>query len=216
MKLPLVFQSEDEGAKPAAKLQKILSKDNGYLIGNFKLSLGEYTKSDQEVVNHLIESHFPGCEPTSDETAPSLEPVEPPNEGDWLEATRIIKWAIEGFGPFKTADDDGIFSALLKNGIGILIDENLYCLVFGYIPKPWRKVKVIFIPKPSRNTYDLAETFRPISLTSFSLKTIESIIDQHIRSGPLKRFPLHQKSKSCETAVTVLHLTMESTHFVDI
>jgi hypothetical protein len=109
----------------------------------------------------LIETHFSGCEPTSDENAHSLEPVEPPNEGDGFEASRIIsedkiKWVIDGFGPFKTAGDDGIFPALLKNGIGILIKPLMKiftaCLVFGYIPKPWRKVKVIFIPKPSRNT----------------------------------------------------------------
>ena len=68
-------------------------------------------------------------------------------------------------------------------------------------------MKVIFIPKPSRDYYDLAKSFRPISLTSFLLKTMERIIDQHIRTGPLKRFPLHetqhayQKSKSCETAL---------------
>jgi hypothetical protein len=56
-----------------------------------------------------------------------------------------IRWSIAGFGPFKAAGEDGIFPALLKNGIEVLIPlRKIYtvCLAFGYIPKPWRKVKV--------------------------------------------------------------------------
>ena len=114
------------------------------------------------MADHLLETHFPGCEPALYETPSSLEPIEPPTEEDWLEASRIIsedkiRWAIAGFGPFKTAGEDKIFPALLKNGIEVLIRplEKIFtaCLAFGYIPKPWRKVKVIFIPKPSRDSY---------------------------------------------------------------
>jgi hypothetical protein len=50
-------------------------------------------------------------------------------------------------------------------------------------------VKVIFIPKPGRGSYEMAKAFRPLSLTSFFLKTMERIVDQHIRTGPLKIFP---------------------------
>jgi Reverse transcriptase (RNA-dependent DNA polymerase) len=68
-------------------------------------------------------------------------------------------------------------------------------------------VKVIFIPKPGRDSYEMAKAFRPISLTSFFLKTMERIVDHNIRTGPLKRFPLHesqhtyQRAQSCETAL---------------
>jgi Reverse transcriptase (RNA-dependent DNA polymerase) len=146
----------------------------------------------------------------------SPDSVDPPTEENWLEASRIIsedkiRWAIAGFGPFKTAGEDWIFPALLKNGIEVLIRPLhrifIACLAFGYIPKPWRKVKVIFIPKPGRDSYEMAKAFRPISLTSFFLKTMERIVDHKIRTGPLKRFPLHesqhayQRGKSCETAL---------------
>jgi hypothetical protein len=40
-------------------------------------------------------------------------------------------------------------------------------LAYGYIPPAWRAVRVIFIPKPGRDSYELDESFRPISLTSF-------------------------------------------------
>ena len=76
------FSSEVDGVKPAARLQKILSKDNSYQIGNFRLPSGEFTKSDQEVADHLLETHFPGCEPALDENPSSLEPIEPPTRGE--------------------------------------------------------------------------------------------------------------------------------------
>jgi hypothetical protein len=67
-------------------------------------------------------------------------------------------------------------------------------------------VRVIFIPKPERSSYELAKSFRPISLTSFLLKTMERLVDLHIKEGPLKDYPLNPmqqaylKAKSTETA----------------
>ena len=58
--------------------------------------------------------------------------------------------------------------------------------------------------KPS---YDLAKAFRPISLASCTLKTLEKIIDRHIRESVLTEVPQHpnqhayQKGKSCKTAL---------------
>jgi hypothetical protein len=115
------------------------------------------------VADHFLETHFPGCERSSDENSTTLETTSLPTEANWLEAFGIIsedkiRWAIAGFGPFKTAGEDGIFSALLKNGIEVLINSLrkifIACLAFSYIPKPWWKVKVIFIPKPGRDSYD--------------------------------------------------------------
>jgi hypothetical protein len=50
--------------------------------------------------------------------------------------------------------------------------------------------RVIFIPKPGRDSYELAKSFRPISLTSLFLKTMERLVDSYIRVGMLKSFPL--------------------------
>jgi hypothetical protein len=151
------FSSEVDGVKPTARLQKILSKDNSYHIGNFRLPSREFTKSDQEVADSLLETHFPGCEPPSNEESLPLGPIDPPTEEIWLE-------------PFKTVGEVKMFPALLKYGIEVLIRplQQIFtaCLAFGYIPEPWRKVKVIFIPKPGRDSYDMAKSFRPISLTS--------------------------------------------------
>jgi hypothetical protein len=56
-------------------------------------------------------------------------------------------------------------------------------------------------------SYLLAKAFRPISLTSFLLKTLEKLIDRHLRDGILKIYRLHvrqyayQPRKSVEAAL---------------
>jgi hypothetical protein len=54
-------------------------------------------------------------------------------------------------------------------------------------------VRVIFIPKPGRSSYELAKSFRPISLASFFLETMEmeKLVDLHIKEGPLEDYPLN-------------------------
>jgi hypothetical protein len=74
------------------------------------------------------------------------------------------------------------------------------CLAFGYIPKDWLKVRVIFIPKIGRSLYELAKSFRPISLTSFLLKTMKKMVDLHIKDYPLNLMQhTYLKDKSTET-----------------
>jgi hypothetical protein len=67
-----------------------------------------------------------------------------PTEEDWLVALEAvdsdkIRWAIEDFGSFKSTGEDGIFPALLKNGIEILyrplVKIFTVCLALGYMPE---------------------------------------------------------------------------------
>jgi hypothetical protein len=90
---------------------------------------------------------------------------------------------------------DGIFPALLQEGREILIPYLIRifhaCLATGYVPAMWRQVKVVFIPKPGRNSYCGPKDFRPISLTSFLLKTLERLVDRYLRDEVLALKPLH-------------------------
>lgn len=71
----------------------------------------------------------------------------------------------------------------------------------------WREVRVVFIPKSGKSCYDLAKSFRPVSLTSFLLKTLEKMVDRHIRDETLSQMPVHhsqhayQAGKSVESAL---------------
>jgi hypothetical protein len=58
------FCSSVEGMKPTARLHKILAKDESYQIGGLRLPSADFTASDQEVADHLRETHFPCCQPT--------------------------------------------------------------------------------------------------------------------------------------------------------
>jgi len=74
-----------------------------------------------------------------------------------------ITWPICTFKLFKSAGANGILPALLQQGVILLITHLCHtfraCLERRYIPKPWRQVKVMFIPEPEKAT-----AFHPISL----------------------------------------------------
>jgi len=130
-----------------------------------------------------------------------------------------VAWAIDTFAPYKSPGVDGIFPALLQEGREVLIPHLVKifhaCLATGYVPRIWRQVKVVFIPKPGRNTYCGPTDFRPISFTSFLLKTMERLVDRFLRNEVLALRPLHpnqhadQVGKSVDTALHQLVVWVE-------
>jgi hypothetical protein len=89
------------------------------------------------------------------------------------------------------------------------------CLSTGYVPAIWRQVKVVFIPKASKNTYSGPGDYRRISLTLFLLKTMERLVDSYLRDEALAIVPLHsnqhayQAGKLVETALHQLIVRVE-------
>lgn len=61
----------------------------------------------------------------------------------------------------------------------------------------------IFIPKPGKMSYSEMKSFRPISLRSFSLKTLEKLVDEYLKKGPLKSRPLHKEQHANFTSRSV-------------
>jgi hypothetical protein len=135
---------------------------------------------------------------------------------DWKLSIKVIdqskiRWAISTFKPFKSAGNDGIVPALLKQGVEHLTAHLCCicraCLARGYIPKAWRQFKVTFMPKPGKANYTKAKAYCPISLSSFMLKTMDKLVDRHIRGKILGLRPLHryqfvyEPGRSTETAV---------------
>jgi len=60
-------------------------------------------------------------------------------------------------------------------------------LAVGELPTEWQETKVVFIPKAGKATYITAKDLRPISLTSFLLKSFERIINHHGPDTNIKR-----------------------------
>jgi hypothetical protein len=146
-------------------------------MGALKLSSGDFTSLDGEAAKHLLMTHFPNCQPIEEHHSSGWVLQEPAQE-DWDLASEVVsenklRWGIDGFGTFKAVGEDRIFPGLLQHGIEIIIAA---CLAYGCIPLAWRTVRVKFIPKSSRDSYELSLSFRPISLTSFFLKTMERLV----------------------------------------
>ncbi|XP_036146028.1 uncharacterized protein LOC118646684 [Monomorium pharaonis] len=72
----------------------------------------------------------------------------------------------------------------------------------------WRQARVVFIPKAGRTGYSSAKDFRPISLTSFLLKTLERLVDVYIRDVVLLQHQLHVNQHAYRTG----HSTESALH----
>jgi hypothetical protein len=78
----------------------------------------------------------------------------------------------------------------------------------GFIPMVWRQVQMTFIPKLGELDYTEAKAYRFISLSSLPLKTMEKLVDRHIRDDALTIRPLHRNQhayQEYESTETVLH-----------
>jgi hypothetical protein len=106
----------------------------------------------------------------------------------------MVEWATDSFAPYKSPGMDGIFPLLLQEGRKIVIPYMVRrfraCLSTGCVPAIWRQVMVVFIPKSGRNSDRGPSDFRPISFTSFLLKTMGRLVDRYLRHKALAQVPL--------------------------
>jgi hypothetical protein len=161
----------------------------------------------------LLHTHFPNSVAEEEGVAPVN--ISCTKRLDWHVATKVVSygivWAINYFAPYKSPGMDRIFPALLQEGWVILFINLVKifctCVAIGHVPATWRQAKVMFIPKPGRDSYGGPKDYRPISLTSFLLKTTERLIDRSLTDEILTVMPLHpyqytyQAGKSVETAL---------------
>lgn len=215
------FCEELDNTPATARIQKSLAKGTTNTIGTLKAPDGTYTTNFENTLELLLRTHFPECVSS---TTVDNEPAELGHNLHRASNTIInkiitferVEWAINSFKPYKSAGPDGIFPALLTNGTAkltlTLVRVFRASLMLGYIPKLWREVKVVFLPKGGNKPPESPKSYRPISLMSFMLKTMEKLLDCHLREETLNITPLHklqfayQKGKSTVTALhTIVH-----------
>ena len=183
---------------------------------------GRRMQSEGGTLELSLTTHFPNSEVTQELAAPVAALLA--RCSDWRLTARMVtyrrvEWAIDSFAPHKSLGMDSIFQALLQQGweavIPYLVRLFRACLSIGYVPAIWRQVKVVFIPKPSRNSYSRPRDYRPITLTLFLLKTMERLVDRHLRDEALALMSLHpnqhtyQAGKLVETALHQLTTGLE-------
>jgi len=174
----------------AARLYRVLAGGKTIRLGSVELPDGSLTPGARETMDHLLKQHFPrdpNREPADDY---DHTPVETPLLQE-VANDNLVKRVLGSFGPYKAAGPDEIFPAMLTVGREILTPVLgtilRACLRFGYIPTSWRRTRAVFIPKPAKDSYQRTISWRPISLTSFLLKTLERLIDRHLRTSTLER-----------------------------
>ena len=209
------FTTNIEKLHEAQRLTKILDKGPMPHMSLLTRPDGTNTETTEETLRHLLDTHFPDNKAINTQTEAGIREHNQSTQS-WQLAKEIItkeklEWATKQFQPYKSPGPDQIFPIMLQKSIDIIGDQLEHiltaCLVHGYMPETWRTSKVIFIPKPGKETYDKAKSYRPISLTSFLLKTMERIIDRYLRDNTLTKYKIHpnqhayQIGKSTETAL---------------
>lgn len=207
-------------APTASRLHKALSKDHSNGLGSLKKDDGGFTENSEETLGLMMKAHFPGSIPLSHDDPQDSDGAN--SDHSWSPSahrkaceifTRSkVEWALDSFEPFKSAGGDGIFPALLQHGKEQLCLPltNLFraSITLGYIPKAWRQIRVIFIPKSGKRDKTTPKAFRPISLSSVLLKAMEKILDDHIKTTFLEQFPLSKSQfayQSGRSTITALH-----------
>jgi hypothetical protein len=122
-----------------------------------------------------------------------------------------VEREINTFEPYKAPCTDGIYPILLQEGLkcllGPLTKVFRASIALRHIPQVWKATKVVLIPKPGKNGHIHAKDFRPISLTSFLLKSLERLFVRFLKTGPLVKHPLaashyaYTEGTSTETAL---------------
>jgi len=74
---------------------------------------------------------------------------------------------------------------VLQQGVKYLMTH--LCQILA---RAWSQVKVTFIYKPCKVNYTKVTAYRPISLSIFTLKTTEKLVDRHTRDEILGLHPL--------------------------
>ena len=105
-----------------------------------------------------------------------------------------IKEALGGFEKKKSPGPDGIKPIIFEHlpEKTLLYLQIIYksCIFLHYTPISWKETKVIFIPKPGKESYRVPKSFRPISLSNYLLKGLERVVTWKMGED-LKSHPIH-------------------------
>jgi len=218
------YTAEVHRPDQAAKLMKLLKRPHFSAARSLLKKDGEYTSSPEESVNALLEEHFPGSQPDIHQSRigppilPGGETFEVP-ELEWITEERIIT-AINMFGNQKAPGYDGLKPFILKalpiSFIKIL--KRLYEAIIhlGHTPQKWCLAETVFIPKPGKDDYSNTRAHRPISLTSFFLKTLERLVLWRLEMTSFRHSPMHHQQHGFRRGVSTETALMKTVNTIEL
>ena len=210
-----LFVEKTPDEKSMAALFRIAQKRDRRSINTLRKPDNTLSEPGADTIEQLTNTHFPAAHPgiTTIPYNSSNKITTQELEGrynDWINPDRV-KRSLRMFKPNKAAGPDGlkplVFKYLPENAILILTLIYKACIALGHTPTLWRETKVIFLPKPGKDNYDIPKSYRPISLSNFPLKALERLVVWKTDTDLLAA-PLHPKQhgftkgKSTESAIS--------------
>ena len=197
-----------------AILYKIAQRRDKRSINTLLKDDGTLTEPGAETIRKLTDVHFPaaqeGSAPTPHDNSIKIKTDVIADSHDWIDAD-LTRQSLRQFKPDKAPGPDGlkpiVFRYLPQNAIDVITLIYKACISFNHTPKKWRETKVIFLPKPGKDTYDIPKSYRPISLSNFLLKALERLVTWRMDKD-MEDFPIHHlqhgftKGKSTESAIS--------------
>ena len=172
------------------------------------------TEPGIDTIRRLTTTHFPAATegaqdmPHTNALKINTETIEESHE--WIDPD-LVRKALCQFKPNKAPGPDGlkpiVFKYLPQNAIETLTIIYKACISLCHTPMRWRETKVIFLPKPGKDSYDVPKSYRPISLSNFLLKALERLVTWRMEKD-MENFPIHPlqhgftKGKSTESAIS--------------
>ena len=209
------FCESIDSPKNMSKLDKIIRNSRRQNIGLLEISDGVYARSVKETIEQLMTTHLPGCT-TPTKVRPSL--VEEKSQMgkiiydldfDSFINEEKVRLAIQSLSPLKAAGRDGIKAKALQllGDDGIKRITNLYKAIveIGYTPKRWLICDLVFLPKPGKDDYKKAKSFRGISLMQTLLKGLERLILWELEETTLKEYPISRSQFGFKKGISTEH-----------
>jgi ribonuclease HI len=203
------FCNDAEDMSKVSLLNKIIRSKERKHLGLLQAPNGDLLSPD-ESLNYLVDTHFPGSIGLDDTRggAPHMA------GDDSCITVEKVSEAIATFGDLKAPGPDGIHPIVLKRlgkkALRRLTETLKASYRLGYTPRAWRHSRVVFIPKEGKDDYSQPRSFRPITLSSFIMKTLERVILWHMLETTLALRPMcdeqhaFRKQRGTDTALSCM------------
>ena len=192
------FCNETTDHTKMARLVKIIKNAEQQTLGILKRNDGTMSSDPQETLEILLQSHFPQCGNVAydDPSNPNRQVHHGQLNDSRVDFISVesIRQTIQSVGPDKAPGPDGIPARVLRHlgPSGLMRLQNIYraSVLLHYVPKRWREAKVIFLPKPGKDDYTAARSFRPITLSPVLFKVLEKVMLTYFKGTVLALRPL--------------------------